>query len=231
MRVASSTRQPPPVSPRILRRRLAVVMVLALAIVALHHSRLSEWLQDVHQLQMTVDALGPVALVIAASLSTVWVAIGLPRMPASGLAGFLFGAPLGFGVAHVGVVLGNALMYAFMCRFGSGWRLWRRMERRAEQMKLMQSRNGWLDVLMIRLLPVTAIVQNMPLAALKPSSGAFWIGTLFGSLPGTLVAVAIGAGIAEDSMRDAVMLATLAVVLLVASSWMIRRWVKRRESA
>ena len=219
------------VSRATLRRRFVLGFVIALAAVALHHSRLAETLQDVRSLQQAADAWGPVAPFLAVGVSSLWIGIGLPRMPVSGVAGLLFGAPIGFCVAHTSVLLGNALMLAILRRFGREWRLWRRLERKAIQKGAVRHGNGLMDVLIIRLIPVTAVLQNIPLVALRPRTGALWLGTLLGALPGTLVAVALGAGLAEDSLHDSVALASLAIVLLALTSWGIRWLVERRQSA
>ncbi len=209
-----------------IRRRLLMVVFFGLAAVLVHHSRLGGFLSDVHRLRAEVESWGNLAPLLAFPVLTVLIAAGLPRILFNGLAGLLFGGPVGWLVAHSGTVVGNIVMYHAMAWFGRELSL-RRIEHKPWFTRLRR-RGGVLDVIAVRLVPVSAVFQNLALVAAEVRPGPLWTGTIVGTLPSTTVAVLLGAGFGEDSMRDAMHYSFLALAIVIMSAILVRRIARQR---
>lgn len=211
-------------------KRVAIFLILLLAITAVHYSGLAELPRDARQLQKLADSWGAAAPLGAVGILVLWIASGLPRMPASGLAGLVFGVPVGFLVAHVSVLVGNYIMYRVMLKYEKFLRSGKWADKHGKKLAHLGERGGLLDVIVIRLVPVAAVFQNIPLTVARPKPTAFWLGTLIGALPGTLVAVAIGAGLAEESLRKSMTMVIIALLALVFSSWLAKTLIAAKNS-
>lgn len=150
----------------------------------------------------------------------------LPTVSQAILAGYAFGAPLGFILALGGFGGASLIGYAFAGRIARN-RVEHELQRKPKALMLRNAliqaspRRALLLVTLLRASPSAPFaLTNLLLASLGVSRGVFFFGTLLGMIPRTLAAVLIGAQITSwggeiDKPRWMIVLGVVAVVLLL----------------
>jgi len=176
-------------------------------------------------------AWAPVAVVLAYPVANV---ILFPRTLLTLATVIAFGAWQGFGYAMTGILLAA----------GSAYLVGRRMHRdtvrriagpRLERVARALRRDGLLAVTAIRMVPMApSVVEDLVAGAIRIRPMPFLAGTALGMLPGVLVATVFGREIAAGLSGAGGInwwLVVLAVLLMAAATWMVRRHYLRDEAA
>lgn len=150
-------------------------------------------------------------------------------------AGYLFGIVTGFAAAITGALLGAALTFVLVRRFG-GNRVRSKLAsgRAAPWLNSLEKEATWYLIL-LRIVPVAPyFAVNAAAAVTGISTGHFLLATALGLLPTTIVYAAVGAGLgslveARDMLGPEILLQPeiglplLGLVVIIVASWLIRR--------
>ncbi|MBA4743101.1 MAG: VTT domain-containing protein [Azoarcus sp.] len=155
--------------------------------------------------------------------------VGTPRLLFYALGGFAFGFWVGLALALVASLIASWLVFRIARWGGRGW-LRRRFGGHRLFARIVGTRPTALSVALVRCLPLSNLIINLALAMSRVRSRAFVLGTLLGFLPQGVVAVLLGAGIADDvAWEGAVQLAAAALIVLLLFVFAVLR--RRSEGA
>ena len=219
--------------------------VLAVLLLAIAWAVVAVWVEtpSVAGVRARVDGLGrwaPVAFAAGYALSAL---LPLPKAVLSVTAGVVFGLGLGTAVVLSGALAGALLAFALARRLGRDWVQRRTGPRAAAVLQRLGAGpppsgrprapggfpgSGLVTVVVLRLVPL------VPYTALNLACGVspvrvrdYAAGTLLGMVPGTLVAVSLGAR--GDEPGSALFLtAAGAAVLLAVGALVVARRLDRR---
>jgi uncharacterized membrane protein YdjX (TVP38/TMEM64 family) len=150
-------------------------------------------------------------------------------------AGILYGPLLGLGMAIVGANAGAVLAYGLAHVLGADVAGKALEHPRLQGMTRRLRANAFEAVLTLRFLFAPYDAVNYLAGALRLGVAPFLLATAIGSLPGTLVFVLFGAGLADVAALDGDTLPGVDARLLLASaavfvaSLALSRWWRRRE--
>lgn len=193
---------------------------------------LAQWADSDRIVAWAIDfarmPLAPALIVLAYTPASM---VMFPRPLLTLLAVAAFGAWYGFAYAFCGIIV------AAMATYALGVRLDRQGVRRIARGRLnrltqVMRRRGLLAMTAVRLVPLAPFaVVNMMAGAIRIRPSHFVVGTALGILPGTLTATVFGDQLFA-ALRDPRLINPLAVAvvlalgcLLVAATWMVRRWL------
>ena len=125
----------------------------------------------------------------------VFTAVGLPRQLVGFLAGYAFGFTEGTGLALVAVTLGCIVAFHYARFLGRDF-VARRFPSKVKRIDRFLSRNPLGMTLLIRFLPLGSnLATNLAAGVSSVRAAPFFMGSLIGYLPQTVVFVLIGSGI------------------------------------
>ncbi len=154
---------------------------------------------------------------------------GTPRLLFYALGGFAFGFWVGLALALVASLIASWLVFRIARWGGRDW-LRRRFGGHRLFARIVGTRPTALSVALVRCLPLSNLIINLALAMSRVRSRAFVLGTLLGFLPQGVVAVLLGAGIADEvAWEGAVQLAAAALIVLLLFVFAVLR--RRSEGA
>ncbi|RMF85908.1 MAG: DedA family protein, partial [Nitrospirae bacterium] len=165
------------------------------------------------------------------------IMVGVPRMAVSVAGGMLFGIAMGLVTVLAATLL--AAMVTFYLgrwlgrhvverRFGDAHRIVRRVMRE----------HGIAAVILIRQMPLTALMVNLLCSVSGVRARHYFIGSLIGLLPGSLIFVIFGAGVRRNFLLRAggasllLVLVTVGTLLVVnRTAWLqpLRELARRRK--
>lgn len=211
-------------------RKMAVFVAVAVGAVAL-----SQWppvraaATDLQAWRSRLRAAGIGGAALFFAISAALVAVGAPRLPLAAISGALFGFRIGAPLAWISGTLGS---YATFCFARWGGRDWvRRRARLPASAQALLLHPDAFAVALLRQMPVVAIVQNIALGFTDLRHRAFWIGTLAGTLPSTIIVTLIGGSVTRGSWRGALGYIGAAMALLALLGLAAARWRNRRASS
>jgi uncharacterized membrane protein YdjX (TVP38/TMEM64 family) len=136
---------------------------------------------------------GGAALLIGAGGAM--TAIGVPRQVLAFTGGYVFGAPIGAGLSLAGQVLGCVLDYVAARALAAGLLQTLLARPAARRMHLFLAGNPFTATLTLRLLPVSSnVMLNLAAGASRLNPPAFFMATVLGYTPQTIVFALIGSG-------------------------------------
>ncbi|KTG16762.1 MULTISPECIES: VTT domain-containing protein [unclassified Guyparkeria] len=167
-------------------------------------------------------------------LAVVALLAGLPATPLVVVAGLMYGAWTGFGLAYGALNLA-ALLGFFIGHFLGGEALRRLAGKRLDELSRRLARRGILTVFSLRLIPLAPFtVVNLVAGATRIRFRDFLIGSLAGLAPGTAALTIFSdqllRAVLEPSPTTIGVLAAL-TVLFVGIGWGLSRWLALREQA
>lgn len=203
----------------------AVVLIIVLAIISLEHTILLT-LQD--HFTGWVEAAGPWGWLVLIILLILHSFVPFPLEFAAVAAGITYGFWIGTIVTWIGTVLGGALSFWISRRFGRAF-----FERALKPNQLAwidkhAKDEGWVALLVSRLLPFVSFTLISYAAGLTPVSWFTFLWTsAVGMLPIIMISVLYGANIEHLPVEWAIGIPIIAVVLVVVAYWYARRrgWV------
>ncbi len=203
-------------------KKLAIVLAAGgLILCVLHFTGLGDSLKDLRALHRVKDnAAIELKFVL---LSTVLIAVGVPRLMLFAAAGLLFGFVRGSGLAMLSSLAGSYACFSAVRWSGGEWARARFGNRRWFA-KIAGIKPSIWSVCMIRQLPVSNLILNSCLALSRTGSLTFLAGSFIGFLPQGCVATLIGSGSSNSvAWKGAAQLASAALVLLGILPWLWRR--------
>lgn len=180
---------------------------------------------DLDRVREMVESTGALAPVAYVALHVVLTLVPVPKNLLAGIAGVLFGLPLGILLSFVGSLAAASVTFALARRIGreavaslTGPRV-----RRVEELLRQQ---GLVAVLLARLSPVPFTIVNYGAGVSPITWRDYLLGTAVGVVPGTVGYVALGASAGQDAATF-VLAGTVTVLLFVVTVFLGRRTARR----
>lgn len=210
--------------------KMAVFVAVMLAAIALMQwPPLRTALSDAQGWRARVEAAGVWAPALFFALSAALVALGAPRLPLAGLAGALFGFWVGGLVAWLSAAVGAYATFLF-ARWGARDWVRRRLRLPEAARTLLLHPDVWAIVI-LRQMPVVAFAQNAALGLTDARHRVFWLGTLLGTLPSTVIVTLVGGSVTRESWRGALGQLGIAMAILALMGLAGARWRRARRAA
>jgi phospholipase D1/2 len=209
--------------------RIAMLLVLVGGVVALYFSPLHHYFSR-EQLNDTVNHLrglwyGPIVLIVSYGVGCIFA------VPASIFiiaAGIIWGWKLGVTYAMTGAMLGASASYFAGQFLGEG--LLDRFGKAGEMVRRQVSRNGFVSMLIARLIPGPPFaVWNYAAGIARMNFGEYFLATLLGTLPAHIVFAYCADALFNGTMTQGDAVKRLAVVAgLLISMIALTTLLKRR---
>ncbi len=218
----SSPPRHPLLRPRVLLRGLALIAALVLVGVLLNffdfRSLLGkEWIDSA---VLNHGLSGEILFVVVASVA---IAIGLPRQGVSFFSGYAFGLFVGVGLALLATFLGSLVTFCW-ARFLGREALARWFPGKLRRIDDFLSGTPVAMALALRLSPLSSnVLTNLAAGVSGVPLVPFFIGSLLGYIPQTIIFALLGGGMTLEPVIGTV----ISVVLFVAST-VLGLWVWRR---
>ena len=183
-------------------------------------------LNQSYQIKQALAELGYSAPLIFLLATTLFTALGVPRLLFCTLAGIVFGFEWGIVISHLGTILGAYITFAFARWAGREWvqKRFPKITTLAQSSKV----SGWHSVLLMRQLPITGLYNSILLGLSSVSHWHFWVGTFIGFLPLGITATLIGAGVIQAdlvSLGKYLAIAACAFYILpLLLKWFLAQW-------
>ncbi len=152
-----------------------------------------------------------------------FTAVGLPRQVIAFLGGYAFGVGLGTLLGAVAALLGCILSFGYARWFGRGL-LRRRLGERAGRFDRFIHHQPFSMTVLVRLLPVGSnLLTNLAAGIAGIRALPFFLGSLIGYLPQTLVFALVGSGTQIDPVLKTGLAVALFLVSMVLGLYLYRR--------
>ncbi|HEY4136180.1 MAG TPA: VTT domain-containing protein [Alphaproteobacteria bacterium] len=162
------------------------------------------------------------------AVGAITTAVGFPRQAICFLAGYAFGFAFGLGLALVASVGGCILAFGYARLLGRSLVL-ARFPERIKRLDAFLHDNPLSMTLLLRLLPVGSnLVTNLAAGVSGVRAVPFFLGSLLGYLPQTVIFVLLGSGIRLDPAWTTGISAALFVVSSALGVYLFRRYRKNR---
>ena len=164
--------------------------------------------------------------IIFVSLGLVFTALGFPRQIISFLAGYAFGFLQGVGLALIATLLGCVAAFYFARFIGRDFFV-NRFSDKVRSIDIFLNQNPLAMTLLIRFLPLGSnLASNLAagISGVRPSP--FFLGSLIGYLPQTIVFSLIGSGISMDPVFRISLGGFLFVLSGILGVYLFRRYRK-----
>ncbi|HJT17683.1 MAG TPA: VTT domain-containing protein [Thermoanaerobaculia bacterium] len=212
--------------------RVAILVVLVAGVAALYFSPLRNYLSREHIEQGTAYLrslwYGPIVLIVSYGIGCVFA------VPASIFiiaAGIVWGWKLGTIYAMAGAMLGASASYFAGAFLGEG--LLDRFGRAGEMVSRQVSRNGFVSMLIARLIPGPPFaVWNYAAGIARMNFGEYFLATLIGTLPAHLVfaycadALFNGTMTQGDAVKRLAIVAGLLISMIALTTVLKRRFAR-----
>jgi uncharacterized membrane protein YdjX (TVP38/TMEM64 family) len=213
----------PLLSARSLARGLVLILTLAAIGFLIEGLGIKDAL-DTHWVDAEIKGKGAVGVALFVLVGGIAIGIGLPRQAVCFLGGYAFGFMEGTAWASVASLVGCIGAFTYARLMGRDIIL-RRFPDRIARIDAFLAGNALSMTLLIRLLPVGSnLITNLAAGVSGVLALPFFVGSLLGYLPQTVVFTLLGSGIAVDP----VFRIGASVVLFVASAalgvWLFRRY-------
>ena len=140
----------------------------------------------------------PDGYLIFVCLGLVFTALGLPRQIISFLAGYAFGFAQGTGLALVATVLGCVVAFYFARFVGRDFVI-QKFSDKIRRIDIFLEQNPLAMTLLIRFLPLGSnLASNLAAGVSGVRGPSFFLGSLIGYLPQTIVFALVGSGIGME---------------------------------
>jgi phospholipase D1/2 len=209
--------------------KIATLLLLVAGVVALYFTPLRSYFTRAN-IYATVNHLrglwyGPIVLIAAYGIGCVFA---IPASIFILAAGVIWGWKLGVLYAMCGALLGSSAAYFAGLFLGEG--LLERFGRAGAMVSRQVSRNGFVSILIARLIPGPPFaVWNYAAGIARMNFGEYFLGTLIGTLPAHIVFAYCADALFNGTMSEGDAVKRLAIVAaLVISLVLLTALLKRR---
>ncbi len=201
--------------------------LLAAAVFLVHLTPLCDLVKEWRTPQPKLAQYGWAGPLVFIGLSALLIAVGFPRLVLCSIAGLAFGFVRGLIWSEIATVVGSYAMFCFVRWAGREMVLlrWPWLNRYAQAL----GKGAWSTVLISRLLPISGLLVNATLALTTVRHRDFLLASAIGFLPEAIPAVLAGAGIGQNSLGRGIGFGLIAVVLMLAAGFAVKRY--RKSSA
>jgi len=207
----------------ILLRGLALLTSLVLAGFVLKSTQLGA-VFDEAWIDAYVRGQGPGGFLIFMCLGLVFTGLGLPRQIICFLAGYAFGFSQGVGLAVVAATLGCIVAFYFARFLGRDFVV-QKYPDKVRRIDAFLKHNPLAMTLLIRFLPLGSnLATNLAAGVSGVRAAPFFIGSLIGYLPQTIVFALVGSGIGIDPVFRISLGAVLFALSGVLGVFLYRRY-------
>lgn len=206
--------------PRSTLLRLAVIVLLVLSLIALWQSGYGERLGSLASLKALFTSLGAWGPPVFIVLCSAGFFIRVPAAVMIAVGALVFGFGRGFVFGWIGAVAGAVVVFFFI-RFMARDAFQRTIRRRSLRLRALNDRlerNGFITVLVLRLLVFCAPPLNWVIALSRVRFSRFLAGTALGVLPGTALICYCADTVAGMQSHVEVLAPAVAVPLLLAAA-------------
>ncbi|BAE53010.1 TVP38/TMEM64 family protein [Paramagnetospirillum magneticum] len=213
----------PLLNPRAMVKGLVLIATLVMIGFLLEGLGLKDAL-DTHWIDAEVKGKGLSGDALFVIIGALAVCIGLPRQGVCFLAGYAFGFAEGLVWSSLASMVGCIMTFFYARQMGRSF-VTSRFPERVARIDAFLAGNAFAMTLLIRLLPVGSnVITNLAAGVSGARPIPFFLGSLLGYLPQTVVFALLGSGIQVDP----VFRIGASVVLFVASGvmgvWLFRRF-------
>ncbi|WP_291723090.1 VTT domain-containing protein [Magnetospirillum sp. 64-120] len=220
---AMAAKRHPLLDPKVLLRGLVMIVTLAgvgylLEGVGLRSMFDSAWVDhEIRGQGLLGEAL---FLLVGAGV----VALGLPRQAVCFLGGYAFGFVFGTVLALAATLLGSLSVF-YYARFMGRDFLLRRFPGQTKRLDEMLAGNPLVAALILRLFPLSnGLAVNIGAGVSGVKAIPFFVGSLLGYLPQTLIFTVLGGGMELAPVANTILSAALFVVSSILGFWLWRRY-------
>ena len=172
---------------------------------------------------------GAYGYVLFLAVATVFTAVGLPRQIIAFLGGYTFGFMTGTLLALTGTTLGCVLAFYYARLMGQSF-VTRRYGRRIEKINAILRKSPFTMTLLIRCLPVGSnVLTNLVAGVSTVPAGWFFLGSLLGYIPQTVIFALVGEGVHVDPILHTALGVGLFLLSGVMGYFLYRRYRLARE--
>ncbi len=205
-------------------RFIVMALVVAVCLALFHLTPLKHYATDLYAFRDKIQETGMWAPMAFLGLTTVLIAVGVPRLPLCALGGMLFGFLQGFLLGQFAALFGSYATFVFARWGGRDW-VRKRVAQDGKLNKLLKH-PSLFSVFLVRQLPIIGIVPNLVLGLTPVRHRVFLVGSFLGYLPSAAWVALIGSGIGKQSLAHALSQISLAMLGLggvSAIAWYLRR--------
>lgn len=211
---------------RMVAKGLALILSLALVVYALRLSGAADAFNK-SWVDTYLTNRGPSGAALFVLCAALFTSVGVPRQLTSFLGGYAFGLLLGAPLALAGVVSSCVATFYYSRFFGRNF-VNRKFGKRVAKLNAILADNTFFTALIIRLLPVgNNLITNLLAGVSNASPSGFFLGSMLGYIPQTLVFTLLGSGVHVSPIWRT----SLSVALFLLASllgWTLYR--RRREA-
>ncbi len=234
---ASVAPEPPaeqPVPPASLRKSILKVVllcgVLISCLLVIHLTPFGEWFKDVSEMRTRLQEVGGwAAPLVFCGAAVVLVAVGVPRLALCWVGGMAFGFAWGLFWAHLGTLIGSYATFLFARWAGRDFAL--RYRPRMGKFGAMLDSPSVTGIILLRLMPITAVIVNLTLGISSVRHSRFLIATAIGTLPEGVAVTLLASGLVKGSVEQATGYITAAGVLLIVIWAGTAFWTRRLRAS
>lgn len=208
------------------RKFLLLTLVVALCVALVYLTPLKHYATnpDSRLWKTSIQAAGIWAPLAFLALTTVLIAVGVPRLVFCMIGGTLFGFTRGFVLGQFASLFGSYATFVFVRWSGRDWAQ-RRIAGNARLRDLLKH-PSMFSVFLVRQIPIAGIIPNLILGLTRMRHRVFLIGSFLGYLPSVALAALIGSGIGKQTLAHSMGQISLAMIGLGSVStlaWYVRR--------
>lgn len=223
--MTSSTprRRHPLLDPKILLRGIILIGTLV-AVTILFESLGLKSLLDTHWVDSEIRGKGLWGEAVFVAMGAVFIAVALPRQMVSFLGGYAFGTLPGCALSLIATLIGSLGTF-YYARFMGRDVIARRFPNRIQKIDRFLSGNPLPMALVLRLSPFSNnFIANTAAGVTGVRAVPFFIGSILGFLPQTLIFALLGGGIELNRVVSTLISVLLFVISTVIGIWLWRRY-------
>lgn len=212
-------------------RKMLIFAAVALACVGvLYLTPLKQYTTnpDSRLWKQSIQAAGMWAPLAFFGLTTVLIAVGVPRLVFCVIGGTLFGFVRGMILGEFASLAGSYATFVFVRWTGRAW-----AQRRIagnNRLRDLLKHPSMFSVFLVRQIPIAGIIPNLILGMTHMRHRVFLIGSFLGYLPSVAMAALIGSGLGKHTLVHSIGQITLAMVALTGLT-LLAWYLRRRLSA
>jgi uncharacterized membrane protein YdjX (TVP38/TMEM64 family) len=208
---------------RVSLKGVLLIVTLAAVTIALKGLGLGEMF-DKGFLEARVIGTGAYGWLAFVGFTALVTGLGVPRQIICFLGGSAFGFVQGAGLCSLGTLLGCVLAFYYSRFLGQEFVL-RRFKKRLHKVNAFLVKNPFFATLLLRMIPVASNgITNLVAGVSLVPARWFFLGSLAGHLPMTIVFTLLGSGVRVDPFWRTALSVALFALMSALGWWLYRRY-------